>query len=138
VLAGQPCAGLTHSVGQAGRSVDCSCEDSHINNAVCKHIRALQALGLISRHAEASIVKAYQLSLTDELNPPPNKPRNITRARRLHKAPLPGPEEPRIIDHATIVPAPPKALAPAAPGSFTAGFRAAIADHISSQNGSHN
>lgn len=131
VLAGQPRAGVTYSVCQVSRSVDCSCPDSSGNHAVCKHVRALQALGLVSPHAKASVMVAWQNTLSDPFNPHA-QPRNIARARRLHKAPLPGPD-----GLPTPAPAPPPAttLAPAEPGSFTAGFRAAVADQIAHAGG---
>jgi len=61
VLAGQSRAGQSYSVCQFKHSVDCTCPDSSANNAVCKHVRALQVLGLISPRAKASIMVAWGL-----------------------------------------------------------------------------
>jgi len=70
VLGGQPRAGQTYSVCQYKRSIDCTCPDASANNAVCKHIRALQALGLVSPRAKASIMVAWQNTLSDPFNQP--------------------------------------------------------------------
>ena len=48
VLGGQSRAGQSYSVCQFKHNVDCTCPDSTIQHAVCKHIRAMQALGLIN------------------------------------------------------------------------------------------
>jgi len=70
VLGGQSRAGVTYSVCQFKHSVDCTCPDSTIQHAVCKHVRALQALGLISPRAKASITKAWaNLQSTPEFAP---------------------------------------------------------------------
>jgi len=59
VLAGQPRAGQTYSVCQINTSVDCTCPDSTAQHAVCKHIRALQAVGIVNPRAKASIMTAW-------------------------------------------------------------------------------
>ena len=49
VCPGQQCAGAIYSVCSFHSHVDCTCPDSTVNFAVCKHIRALQALGVVAR-----------------------------------------------------------------------------------------
>ena len=72
VLAGQSRPGQTYSVCQHKHSVDCTCPDATIQNAVCKHVRALQALGLISPRAKASIMVAWANLQSDPLFQPAN------------------------------------------------------------------
>jgi hypothetical protein len=70
VLGGQSRAGQSYSVCQFKASVDCTCPDSTIQHAVCKHIRALQVLGLVSPRAKASIMVAWAcLQSTPEFAP---------------------------------------------------------------------
>jgi len=70
VLAGQSRAGTTYSVCQFKRNVDCTCPDSTMQHAVCKHVRALQALGIVSPRAKASIMVAWaNLQSTPEFAP---------------------------------------------------------------------
>ena len=44
-----PRAGVTHVVTSHRGTINCSCPDSSLNGAVCKHMRAVQACGLASR-----------------------------------------------------------------------------------------
>jgi hypothetical protein len=70
VLGGQSRAGATYSVCQFKHSIDCTCPDSTIQHAVCKHVRALQALGLLSPRAKASIMVAWANLQSDPLFQP--------------------------------------------------------------------
>jgi hypothetical protein len=138
VLAGQSRAGTTYSVCQISRSVDCTCPDACANNAVCKHIRALQALGLVSPRAKASIMIDWQNTLSDVFNPP-EKPASA-ETRRKHKAPLPDPADPEIVAAQRETAAPrarplAEILPPPDPESFATGFRAAVADEIARAGG---
>jgi hypothetical protein len=72
VLGGQSRAGQSYSVCQFKRNVDCTCPDSTIKHAVCKHVRALQALGLISPAAKASIMVAWANLQSDPFLQPAN------------------------------------------------------------------
>jgi len=72
VLGGQSRAGATYSVCQFKHSVDCTCPDSTVQHAVCKHIRALQVLGLISARAKASIQVAWANLQNDTFFQPAN------------------------------------------------------------------
>jgi hypothetical protein len=115
VLSGQPRAGRTYSVCSHKRHVDCTCPDSVQNHAVCKHVRALQVLGLVAKTAKPSIQVAWEntqpsrrrkppvLSLTGPVPPPPVK----ATTRRNHVPVLP--------DDGT---------------SFAAGFRDAVRSHL--------
>jgi hypothetical protein len=75
---------------EKGQQPACTCPDFEINGAVCKHIGALRALGLI-----------------------PGRKARPAAARRSHARRL----------------AEPAAPAPA-PGSFAAGFRRAVDEHL--------
>jgi len=70
VLGGQSRAGQTYSVCQFRNNIDCTCPDATANNAVCKHARALQALGLVSPRAKASVMVAWQNTLSDTTGQP--------------------------------------------------------------------
>lgn len=48
-----PRKGEIRAVCSARGTVGCSCPDCQINKSVCKHIRALQALGLVNPRAAA-------------------------------------------------------------------------------------
>ena len=95
VLPGQTRAGQVYSVCSVHGHVDCTCPDSVQNHAVCKHTRALQALGIIAKTAKPSIMIAWEntrpskrrkppVPRLGETTPPADPPRNITRARRRH------------------------------------------------------
>src|SRR5690242_7588616 len=45
-----PRTGNLYSVVKHRHTVSCSCPDSTVQNAVCKHVRALQACGIVTRH----------------------------------------------------------------------------------------
>jgi len=61
VLPGQIRAGKLYSVVSVHRHVDCTCPDSVQTHAVCKHIRALQVLGVIAKSARPSIMVAWDV-----------------------------------------------------------------------------
>jgi hypothetical protein len=88
---------------EKGRPPACTCPDHEINGAVCKHIGALKALGLIpGRKARPAAARR-------------------AHARRLAEAPAPAP--------AAALPegwVPGGAAAPAPAGSFAAGFQSAV------------
>jgi hypothetical protein len=60
VLSGQVRAGKVYSVCSVRRRVDCTCPDSTQNHAVCKHVRALQVLGLVAKTTKPSLVAAWE------------------------------------------------------------------------------
>jgi hypothetical protein len=51
-----PRVGACYSVCVSGRQVSCACPDAVRNSAVCKHVRALQALQLVNPRAVPSPV----------------------------------------------------------------------------------
>ena len=51
-----PRAGTTYCVLTHHKIVTCSCPDSIKNGAVCKHVRALVAVGLVSKRAKPEAV----------------------------------------------------------------------------------
>jgi hypothetical protein len=54
----EPRKGTTYCVLTHKGVVTCSCLDSIINGAVCKHVLALRAVGLVSRRAKPEAVRA--------------------------------------------------------------------------------
>jgi hypothetical protein len=150
-----PDSGQTYTVAapRTGRP-GCTCPDHETRGTVCKHIRALAALGLLkapkdkpapsrakgrkahARNARAAVAEANALPAETRrhlaaMGPEPGSLRTTDRsARRPAGAALW--EPPRPLDE--LMPLPPapvaKALPPAPEGSFTAGFRQAIADHL--------
>jgi SWIM zinc finger len=54
----EPRKGQVYCVLTHHRIVTCSCPDSIMNGAVCKHVRALKALGLVARRARPEAVLA--------------------------------------------------------------------------------
>ena len=90
---------------EKGQPPACTCPDHEINGAVCKHIGALKALGLI-----------------------PGRKARPAAARRSHARRLAEPAP------APSAPAPSSAPPPAAPapdpGGFAAGFRRAVDQHL--------
>jgi len=117
VLPGQTRAGKLYSVCAVRGNVDCTCPDSVQNHAVCKHVRALQVLGLVAKTAKPSIMVAWEnLQPSRRRRPPvaalsgpvpPAVPPLKARTRRLHQPPLQ--------DNGT---------------SFAAGFRDAVRSHL--------
>jgi hypothetical protein len=92
VLPGQTRAGKLYSVVSIHGHVDCTCPDSTVTHAVCKHIRALQVLGLIAKTAKPSIQVAWENTQPSRRRkspvptlggplPPPVK----AQTRRLHQ-----------------------------------------------------
>jgi len=55
-----PRAGVTYCVLTHKQIVTCSCHDSIRGGAVCKHVRALKALGLVARRAQPEAVLVAQ------------------------------------------------------------------------------
>jgi len=116
VLSGQIRAGKTYSVCSVRRRVDCTCPDATQNGAVCKHVRALQVLGLVAKTTKPSLVAAWEEAqpsrrrkpaLPTPAGPAPPLPPVKAKTRRLHVAALP--------DDGT---------------SFAAGFRDAVRSHL--------
>ena len=88
-------AGAIYSVCSFHSHVDCTCPDSTVNFAVCKHIRALQALGMVAKSATPSIMIAWrniQPRAPPSHRSPPvaESPAPVSaKTRRLHKPTLP-------------------------------------------------
>jgi hypothetical protein len=74
VLPGQVRAGTVYSVCSTHGHVDCTCPDSTITHAVCKHIRALQALGLVAKTAKPTIQVAWENTQPSRRRKPPVTP----------------------------------------------------------------
>ena len=55
-----PRAGVTYCVLTHHKIVTCSCLDSIMNGAVCKHVRAMVACGLVSKRAKPEAVIVAQ------------------------------------------------------------------------------
>ena len=92
VLPGQTRAGQIYSVCSVHGHVDCTCPDSTTNHAVCKHTRALQALGMVAKTAKPTIMVAWENTQpTRRRKPPvpaltgPVPPPVKAQTRRLHK-----------------------------------------------------
>jgi SWIM zinc finger len=85
VLSGQLRAGRTYSICTFKRMVDCTCPDATKNGAVCKHVRALQVLGLVAKTARPSALARWKASQEADRQPP----KNAARARRRHKPAVP-------------------------------------------------
>jgi hypothetical protein len=60
VMPGQERAGRIYSICSFRGKVDCTCPDATKNGAVCKHSRALQALGLVAKTAKPSVLAAWE------------------------------------------------------------------------------
>jgi hypothetical protein len=100
VLPGQERSGRTYSICSFRSMIDCTCPDSTRNGAACKHVRALQALGIISKRSVHSVMARWeasqemkrprkkaaspQLALPAPAPPPSDPPRNPVLARRRH------------------------------------------------------
>ena len=56
----EPRKGQVYCVLTHHRVVTCTCQDSTTNGAVCKHVRALKALGLVARRAKPEAVIVAQ------------------------------------------------------------------------------
>ena len=54
----EPRKGTVYCVLTHKSVVTCTCPDSITNGAVCKHVRALKALGLVARRARPEAVRA--------------------------------------------------------------------------------
>ena len=54
----EPRKGTVYCVLTHKNVVTCTCPDSIMNGAVCKHVRALKALGLVARRARPEAVRA--------------------------------------------------------------------------------
>jgi hypothetical protein len=95
VLPGQVRAGTTYSVCSVHGHADCTCPDSTITHAVCKHLRSLQALGLIAKSAKPTIQVAWENTQPSRRRKPPvptlggplpTPPRPVkAQTRRLHQ-----------------------------------------------------
>jgi hypothetical protein len=71
VCPGQTRAGQLYSVCSVHGHIDCTCPDSTVNFAVCKHARALQALGLVAKSATPSIMMAWRNTQPSRRRKPP-------------------------------------------------------------------
>ncbi len=71
VCAGQTRAGQLYSVCSVHKHVDCTCPDSTLNFAVCKHIRALQAIGMVAKTATPSTMIAWRNTQPSRRRKPP-------------------------------------------------------------------
>jgi hypothetical protein len=118
VMPGQERAGRIYSICSFRGKVDCTCPDATTNGAVCKHSRALQALGLVAKTAKPSAMVAWEeRQPTRRRKPPvpaltgsvPSLPPVKAKTRRLHVPELPND-----------------------PGAteFAAGFRDAVRSHL--------
>jgi hypothetical protein len=116
VLPGQTRAGKLYSVVSVHGHVDCTCPDSVQTHAVCKHIRALQVLGMIAKTAKPTIMVAWENQQPSRRRKPPVPslagpvpplPPVKAKTRRLHV--------PALQDDGT---------------SFAAGFRDAVRAHL--------
>jgi hypothetical protein len=97
VLPGQTRAGQIYSVCSVHGHVDCTCPDSVQNHAVCKHTRALQALGMVAKTAKPSIMVAWENTQPSRRRKPPvptlsgsvatAAPPVSAKIRRLHQPP---------------------------------------------------
>jgi SWIM zinc finger len=109
-------AAVTYAVAQAkGEPAACTCPDHEINGAICKHVLALAAIGLIPKQ---KVPKPRQ-----------SRKRDLQlHARNAHRA----------IAEANALPAEarrhPAEIAPP-PEDFAAGFRAAIRDELARMGG---
>jgi hypothetical protein len=122
VLPGQTRAGRTYSVCSFHAQLECTCPDAVQNKAVCKHMRALQVLGLVPKSARPGVVAQWETIRSAARRRPPvapgpaaegpaERPRNIAKSRRTHVPNLP-------------------TAAAAAASEFLSGFRAAIVTHV--------
>ena len=104
-------APAVYQVAQArGEQPACTCPDFTINGAVCKHVGALRALGLVAgRKARPAAARR-------------------SHARRLAEAPAGSPSPAAGSVDSSPVPAP--TVRPAAPGSFAEGWHSAVAAHL--------
>jgi hypothetical protein len=59
-----PRAGVTYCVLTHKSIVSCTCHDSIRGGAVCKHVRALKALGLVAKRAKPEAVLVAQTMAT--------------------------------------------------------------------------
>jgi hypothetical protein len=71
VMPGQERAGRTYSICSFRGRVDCTCPDATKNGAVCKHSRALQALGLVAKTAKPSVMAAWEERQPSRRRKPP-------------------------------------------------------------------
>ena len=121
-LPGQTRAGRTYSVCSFHAQLECTCPDAVQNKAVCKHMRALQVLGLVPKSARPGVVAQWETIRSAARRRPPvapgpaaegpaERPRNIAKSRRTHVPNLP-------------------TAAAAAASEFLSGFRAAIVTHV--------
>ena len=121
VLPGQIRAGKLYSVVSVHRHVDCTCPDSVQTHAVCKHIRALQVLGMVAKTAKPSIMVAWENTQPSRRRKPrvpslagpvpPLPPPVKAATRRLHV--------PALQDDGT---------------SFAAGFQDAVRSHLATMS----
>jgi hypothetical protein len=120
VMPGQIRAGEIYSVCSTHGHVDCTCPDSTRNYAVCKHTRALQALGMVAKTAKPSIMLAWENTQPSRRRKPPvpslggpvpPPPPVKAATRRLH--------QPVVQDEAS---------------TFAAGWKDAVRSHIASMS----
>lgn len=128
-------AGTNYCVAVVDREAGCTCPDSEINGAVCKHVMALRATGFLpvsARTAAESKAEAARLAAARQrraaappaklVDQPARKPDGLARARCRH-VPV------------SIAP-PVSPMPPASPASpFVAGFRQAVSAHVGQLQG---
>jgi hypothetical protein len=115
-----PRAGTRYCVASVHREAGCTCPDHEINGAMCKHLLALKAIGLIPRSSRTKAECADELAARARRAPaarqiPAVADKRLARARRHHK-----PE---------LGPAPPRPYHPD-PVATAKEFRSAVSSHI--------
>jgi hypothetical protein len=126
-------AGAIYSVAVVDREAGCTCPDAETNGAVCKHVMALRAVGLLSvvaRTASESKAEAARLAANRRrraaappaavVATPDEQPARLARARRRHSP---------------VTAAPPRTLTPPA-SPFVAGWKTAVSQHVTQLQGS--
>jgi hypothetical protein len=139
----------TVAAPKSGRPA-CTCPDHEQRGTVCKHIRALGALGLLklSKDKPAPSAARGRKAHAKNAKAAIAEAKTLPAEARCHLAamgPEPAPAAPAIVlpegwqlGGAALRPAAapaPKALPPVPAGSFAAGFRQAVADHLALRRG---
>jgi hypothetical protein len=118
VLPGQSRAGQVYSVCSVHGHVDCTCPDSVQNHAVCKHVRALQVLGLVAKTVQPAIMIAWQNAQPTRRRKPPVP----TLGGPVPTAELPSVKATTRRNHVPVL--------PDDGTSFAVGFRDAVRSHL--------
>jgi hypothetical protein len=123
----------------------CTCPDHETRGTVCKHIRALAAIGLLKAPKDKAPSRSKGLKAhAKNARAAIAAAKALDPAARRHLAAM-GPEPaPRPIEELMPAPGPgillpvrpaAKILPPVPEGSFAAGFRQAVADHLALRRG---